>query len=118
MHRARNPNPADAMPAQQVGCGTTALGDRPWQPGAPPGYFHALYPPEQFERLRGEAAAEGGVEIRDVEHLHYYRVFRWAQQAQRRGRHCSGVLPQRKAGCQGTAAAAAAETRGHWFYPL
>ncbi len=28
-------------PTLQVGCGTTELGDRPWLPGAPSGYFSA-----------------------------------------------------------------------------
>lgn len=30
-----------AQPHLQVGCGTTELGDRPWLPGAPSGYFSA-----------------------------------------------------------------------------
>ncbi|GAB4816888.1 hypothetical protein N2152v2_003934 [Parachlorella kessleri] len=59
----------------EVGCGSTMLGDRPWLPSAPPGYFHEVYSDGDFERGQ-RAAAEEGVEIRDREHLHYYQVFR------------------------------------------
>lgn len=33
------PSHARPLACLQVGCGTTELGDRPWLPGAPAGYF-------------------------------------------------------------------------------
>ncbi|KXZ56138.1 hypothetical protein GPECTOR_1g117 [Gonium pectorale] len=52
----------------EVGCGTTAL--------SRPGYFDRLISDEQLESERRYIESHHGVEIRDKEHLHYYRVFR------------------------------------------
>ncbi|GLC76695.1 hypothetical protein PLESTF_001819300 [Pleodorina starrii] len=52
----------------EVGCGTTALSQ--------PGYFDHLVSDEQFASEKAYVAAHHGVEIRDKEHLYYYRVFR------------------------------------------
>ncbi|EFJ43011.1 hypothetical protein VOLCADRAFT_106960 [Volvox carteri f. nagariensis] len=52
----------------EVGCGTTAL--------SKPGYFDHLISDEQFASERTYVMEHHKVEVRDKEHLHYYRIFR------------------------------------------
>ncbi|GFR41426.1 hypothetical protein Agub_g2113, partial [Astrephomene gubernaculifera] len=52
----------------EVGCGTTAL--------SRPGYFDAHISDEQFAAESAYIARHHKVDIRDKEHLYYYRVFR------------------------------------------
>lgn len=52
----------------QVGCGTTDLSKA--------GFWDDRISNEEFEKERDFVARSHGIQIRDKEHLHYYRAFR------------------------------------------
>ena len=56
--------------AYQVGCGTTALSKKEW--------WDSTITDEEFAKETQLLSTTDMVKIRDKEHLHYYRVFRYA----------------------------------------
>lgn len=56
----------------EVGCGSTQLGSRPWL--GLKGYFDDGLGEEQFNAQAKEVQAVHSIEIRDREHLAYFKV--------------------------------------------